>query len=220
MTSLKQALPILLAATSAFAAGPNSRPANATLTPDNVILCGPQSGCHNQALFGRNYRVLSTPKFTVMVSVSTEGNYTRADVSIANNTTYPLNLSPQDFRVEVLEPKAKVLLYQAPETLHLPPEPPAKPAAATPELVTPTTEITTPPVPPTIEELYIAKKKQIAAQEAAEKLAAQQHLPTTPIAANETLRGRVYFERDQKARVVKVVLPVAGQVFEFPYALK
>lgn len=221
MTSFKMALPILLLSTAAFAAGPNSRPSNAAIVPDNVIVCGASAGCTNKAMFGRNYKVLSTPKFTVMVSVSREGNYTRADVSIANNTTYPLNLSPQDFRVEVLEPKAKVLLYQAPESLLLPPEPTPKPtaAAAIPEVVSPSGEIT-PPAPPTIDELYLAKKKQIADQEAAEKAAAQKHLPATPIAANETLRGRVYFERDNKARVVKIVLPVAGQVFEFPYALK
>ena len=40
-----------------------------------------------------------------------------------------------------------------------------------------------------------------------------------PIPANEVVRGRVFFEKDPKAKQVKVVLPVAGLVFEFPYAM-
>jgi hypothetical protein len=33
-------------------------------------------------------------------------------------------------------------------------------------------------------------------------------------------QGRVYFERDKKSHLVNVVLPIAGLVFEFPYAMK
>ena len=79
-----------------------------TVLPDNVILCQPASGCTNKVLLGRNYKVLSTPRFVVMVSISNEGVYTRADVSIANNTALPFNLSPQDFRVEVVRVKVEM----------------------------------------------------------------------------------------------------------------
>ena len=102
-----------------------------TILPDNVVLCEPNAGCINQTLFGREYKVLSTPRFTVMVSISHQGPYTRADVSITNNTDTPLSLTPEDFRVEVITPKPKVLLYVPPANLVLPPPPlpPAPPAA-------------------------------------------------------------------------------------------
>ena len=56
--------------------------------------------------------------------------------------------------------------------------------------------------------------------EAVDKAAADQHLTATAIGPNEVTRGRVYFERDKKSHLVNVVLPIAGLVFEFPYAMK
>ena len=85
-----------------------------SILPDNVVLCSPGSGCTNKTLFGRTYKVLTTPRFTVMVSVSNQGDYTRADISITNNASFPLNLSPDDFRVEVPGPKPRILSYVAP----------------------------------------------------------------------------------------------------------
>jgi len=60
-----------------------------TILPDNVVRCEPNAGCINQTLFGRSYKVITTPRFTVMVSISNEGVYTRADVSITNLTPAP-----------------------------------------------------------------------------------------------------------------------------------
>ena len=85
-----------------------------TILPDNVIRCEPDTGCLSAIVNGHNYKVLNTPRFTVMVAVSHEGIYTRADVSIINKTDFPLNISPDDFRVEVLTPKPKVLNYIPP----------------------------------------------------------------------------------------------------------
>ena len=190
-----------------------------TVLPDNVILCQPASGCADQVFLGRNYKVLSTPRFVVMVSISNEGPYTRADVSIANNTALPFNLSPQDFRVEVVTPKPKVLLYVPPAELKnlptLPSEAAVPPASApTPAAEQPKEASTT----PNIDELYQAARKKAALHEAADLEASRKHLPAAAIAPNEVLRGRVYFERDRKAHLINVVLPIAGQVFEFPYA--
>src|SRR6266581_5715276 len=75
-----------------------------TILPDNVVRCEPDAGCINQILYGRSYKVITTPRFTVMVSISNEGVYTRADVSIANHTDTPPNMSPENFRVEILTP--------------------------------------------------------------------------------------------------------------------
>jgi hypothetical protein len=203
-----------------------------TILPDNVVRCEPSAGCINKTLFGRSYKVITTPRFTVMVSISHEGVYTRADVSIANHTDTPLNMSPEDFRVEVLTPKPKVLLYIPPANLVLPP-PALPPAAATatpaPQSTTPATTPTaaaaqaeaSPTPPPTdVEVLYAVAEQKAAKQEAVEKAAAEQHLTATSIPPNEVTQGRVYFERDKKSHLVNVVLPIAGLVFEFPYAMK
>jgi hypothetical protein len=194
-----------------------------TILPDNVVRCAPGAGCVNQTLYGRNYKVIATPRFTVMVSVSHEGIYTRADVSVSNNTDTPLSVSPDDFRVEVVTPKPKVLLYVPPAELDLPPAQPtaaartplgASPQAPASPVVAPNVEASLPATPED------AEAQKAAQREVAERAAAQQPLAATSIPPSEVARGRVYFASDKKAQLVNVVLPIAGVVFEFPYALK
>jgi hypothetical protein len=203
--------------------------AQKTILPDNVVLCEPSAGCINQTLYGRNYKVITTPRFTIMVSISHEGMYTRADVSIANHTDTTLNMSPEDFRVEVLTPKPKVLLYIPPAHLVLPPPPaPAATAPATPPPPTAAAFLPKSPAPatpatathaPTVGEAD-PDAADAREKEATEKAACEQLLTATAIGSNEIARGRVYFERDKKSHLVNVVLPIAGLVFEFPYAMK
>ncbi|CAN5592072.1 hypothetical protein BH10ACI4_BH10ACI4_32480 [soil metagenome] len=203
---------------------------------DNVVTCGTNAQCSNKVMFGRNYKVIQTAKFTVMVSISNEGPYTRADVSISNNGSYSQNISPQDFRVEEILPKNKVLLYVPPAELHDLPIPPPVVAAAVVAAPTPKTSpapqvevasmgnsVPVPeaaPTTPTIDELYAAAKREEVLKEAADREAAQKHLETVAVQANEVVRGRVYFEKDPKAKQVNVVLPLAGLVFQFPYSMK
>ena len=197
-----------------------------TILPDNVVRCEPNAGCINQTLFGRSYKVITTPRFTVMVSISNEGVYTRADVSIANHTDTPLSMSPEDFRVEVLTPKPKVLLYVSPASLVLPPPPAPKaavapapqPATAT-SFVPQSSALATPADAPLTGEAD-PDAAEAREKEAADKAAAEHHLTATSIAPNEVTRGRVYFARDKKSNLVNVVIPIAGLVFEFPYAMK
>ena len=198
-----------------------------TIIPDNVVTCGQNARCSNKVMFGRNYKVIETVKFTVMVSISNESGYTRADVSIANHADYPQNISPQDFRVEVVSPKPRVLLYVPPSELqHVAPPPPI-PVVETPVAAAPAAEggAAAPAaaggavVAPNIDELFAQAKKEAAAKEAAAKAKALRDLAAAPIPANEVVRGRVFFEKDPKAKQVNVVLPVAGLVFEFPYAM-
>jgi pyruvate/2-oxoglutarate dehydrogenase complex dihydrolipoamide acyltransferase (E2) component len=184
------------------------------IQPDNVILCDSGAACESKTLYGRHYKVITTPRFTVMVAVSHEGIYTRADISIVNHTDMPLPMTPDDFRVEVVTPKPKVLLYVPPANLVLPP-PPIPPAPAEPNAGTPT-----PPTPPPVESAPLSEEKQQALQEAADKAATEQNLEATSIPPNQAAQGRVYFERDKKSHLVNVVLPIAGLVFEFPYAMK
>jgi hypothetical protein len=180
-----------------------------TILPDNVIRCEPDTGCVSQTLDGRSYKVLATPRFTVMVAISHEGLYTRADINIFNKTDVPLNLSPEDFRVEVVTPKPKVLLYVAPADLKdLPSESPA---------IAPTVAKEEKPavLVPIGNQLFSAKKETVAQPETP-----QPHLISTSLAPSRATSGRVYFERDKHAHLVNVVLPIAGVVFEFPYAMK
>jgi hypothetical protein len=201
--------------------------AQKTILPDNVIRCEPSAGCVNQTLYGRSYKVITTPRFTVMVAISSEGVYTRADVSIANHTDTPLSMTPEDFRVEVLTPKPKVLLYISPAHLVLPPPPlPPAPAAATAarpataaSFVAQSPALTAAAPAPAVGESD-PDAAEAREKEAADKAAAEQHLTATAIGPNEVTRGRVYFERDKKSHLVNVVLPIAGLVFEFPYAMK
>jgi hypothetical protein len=194
-----------------------------TILPDNVVRCEPNAGCINKTLFGRSYKVINTPRFTVMLAISHEGAYTRADVSIANHTDTALSMTPEDFRVEVLTPKPKILLYVPPANLVLPPPPlPPAPAATTPPpsaAAFAQTKANPTPQSGDVEALYAAAEQETAKQEAADKAAAEQHLTATAIGPNEVTRGRVYFERDKKSHLVNVVLPIAGLVFEFPYAM-
>jgi hypothetical protein len=219
-------LALVLAGTSAFS--------NAAKIPtnlnDNVLTCGTNAQCSNKVMFGGRIRWIETAKFTVMASISKEGAYTRADVSIANHQDYPQAVSPQDFRVEVVSPKPRVLLYIPPPELQNLPAPPAvaepapdpAPAAAParwnelePALAGAEANKT-----PTIDELFAQAKREEARKEAEEKAAAQKHLEAAAIPANEVVRGRVYFQKDSRAKQVTVVLPISGVVFEFPYATK
>jgi hypothetical protein len=195
-----------------------------TILPDNVIRCEPNTGCISKTLNGRSYKVIDTARFTVMVAISHQGIYTRADVSITNKTDMPLPMSPDDFRVEVVSPKPRVLLYVPPANLLLPP-PPLPPASAATASQTPTPPagsafLSQPsPAASKIDPISAAAKEKTS-QEAAEKTAAEHDLSATSIPPNEAASGRVYFERDKHAHLINVVLPIAGQVFEFPYSMK
>jgi hypothetical protein len=228
MTPLKQAsLLFVLVPTLTFAASVQK-----TILPDNVITCQPNANCFAKTLYGRNYRVINTPRFTVMVAISREGPYTRADVSIANNTILPQSLTPEDFRVEVLTPKPKILLYVPPSNLRdLPATPTPSPqpqTSPTPpigsSLLPKQSSISSTPDPaqnPEVEEKQLdVDAKKMALQQAADKAASDHPLEATSLPPNEVTRGHVYFESDKHARLVNIVLPIAGLVFEFPYSMR
>jgi hypothetical protein len=230
MTLLQQlSLAVTISSATFSIAASIPQNANKTIQPENVVRCEPNAGCVSKTLFGRSYKVINTPRFTVMVSITNEGVYTRADVSIANHTDTPLNMSPEDFRVEVITPKPKVLLYVSPARVVLPPPPAPKVAAApAPQPAgaasfVPQAGAVTTPADATANQL-VGEADPDAAEarekEAADKAAAEKPLSATSIAPNEVTRGRVYFARDKKSNQVNVVIPIAGLVFEFPYAMK
>ncbi len=213
---------IVLGVLGTTTALPATKPTPAII-PDNLVTCQANAGCSNQTMFGRTYKVLRTDRLVVMVSISNEGPYTRADISVLNSGAYSTKVVPEDFRIEVVSPKPKVLSYIPPENLQNLPAPPPEPDVKAPQPATAPAEAAAPQDPSKpldIDQLYIAKKKEQALQEAAEKAAAQKHLAPTPVQPNEVVRGRVYFERDKKAQLVNVVLPIGGMVYQFPYQTK
>jgi hypothetical protein len=194
-----------------------------TILPDNVITCQVNANCTNKTVYGRLYKVINTPRFTVMVAISQEGSYTRADVSIANNTILPQSLTPEDFRVEVVTPKPKVLLYVPPSDLKDLPAAPATPpisSIASSPLPSQATVAVDTSLTSNIDELYKEAKQKAALKEETNKVASQRDLSATSLPPNEVASGRVFFERDKHAQLVNVVLPIAGLVFEFPYIMK
>ncbi|MBB5343876.1 hypothetical protein [Tunturibacter empetritectus] len=196
-----------------------------TILPDNVITCQPNANCFSKKLYGRNYKVINSPRFTVMISVSQEGPYTRADVSIANNTVLPQNVTPEDFRVEVITPKPKVLLYVPPSDLKdLPSSAPAPPppTSPTPQLGSSLLPHQTAPLigAGALQAPDVDQSDPEAKTKAAEQVASDHPLEATSLSPNEVARGRVYFERVKHEQLVNVVLPIAGLVFEFPYNMR
>jgi hypothetical protein len=172
----------------------------------NVIVCQPNAGCIHHTIFGHDYKILNTDRVTVMVFLSSEGPYTRADVSITNLTRSPISLSPEDFRIQARTPGSKVFFYVPPSRLEDLPTPIRAAANASPNLE--------------ISEFEAARQGEI--QEAAELAAATPHLQAITIPPNQAVHGRVYFERDPSAtpQQVNVVLPIAGTVLKFPDILK
>jgi len=176
--------------------------------PGNVVVCEPNDGCIHHTIFGHDYKLLTTDRFSVMVFLSSEGAYTRADVSITNLTSTPINLSPEDFHIQALASRSKVFLYVPPSQLD------QLPAS------TPTTPKANPNPNQEINELEAARQRE--AQEAVELAAATPHLKAITIPPNQAVHGRVYFERDPRPtpQQVNLVLPIAGTVFKFPDTIK
>jgi hypothetical protein len=183
----------------------------------NVVVCEPNAGCIHHTIFGHDYKILSTDRFTVMVFLSNEGRYTRADVSITNLTPTPISLTPEDFRIQALASRSKVFLYIPPSQLENLPTP----TRATPNAATDTPLANPDPNPdPGPSEFDAARQREI--QEALELAAATPHLKAITIPPNQAVHGRVYFERDPRAtpQQVNVVLPIAGTIFKFPDVIK
>jgi hypothetical protein len=207
MTPLRKAVSATILSTTTF-----SPAANLPRNP-NIVICQPNAGCIHHTIFGHDYKMLSTDRFSVMVFLSTEGRYTRADVSITNFTPTPINLSPEDFRIEAINSRSKVFLYVPPSQLENLPTPTRAFPNDAPAIPNPNSNSE-------ISELEAARQR--AAQEAVELAATTPHLKAIVIPPNQAVHGRVYFERDPSAthQQVNVVLPIADTVFKFPDVIK
>jgi hypothetical protein len=99
---------------SIFSSATLSFAANLPRNP-NVVVCQPNAaGCIHHNIFGHDYQILNTDSFTIMVFLSNEGRYTRADVSITNLTPNPIHLTPEDFHIQATASGSKIFLYVPP----------------------------------------------------------------------------------------------------------
>src|SRR5271156_598813 len=178
MTALRIAVIASIFSTTTFSFAANL-PRNV-----NVIVCQPNTGCIHHSIFGHDYKIISTDRFTVMVFLSNEGPYTRADVSITNLTPNPINLSPEDFRIQALASRSKVFLYVPPSQLENIP-------TATRD--TPNAAADVPQANPNLVTSELDAARQREAQEAIALAAATPHLRAITIPPNQSVHGRVYF---------------------------
>jgi hypothetical protein len=202
MTPLRTVLYASVISTATFSFAANL-PHNPT-----VVVCQPNAGCVHHTIFGHDYKLLSTDRFSVMVFLSNEGSYTRADVSITNLTATPIHLTPEDFHIQAIASRSRVFFYVPPSQLQNLPTPAHNPTTDAP-LASPN---------PNSESDEPEAARQRAIQEARDLQAATPHLKAITIPPNQSVHGRVYFERDQRAtpQHVNIVLPIAGTVFKFP----
>ena len=176
-----------------------------------TVTCQDSSTCRSETIDGRLYRVIETPRMVVRVSLSTEGDYTRADVSISNNSVAQLNVLPSEFRMDVISPRPHTLDYVEPASLR----------SASLSSVSPTARLTRAsrralraPLGP--------QALQPASSSALTLLPPkpQPDLVPTSLLPEGALEGKVFFTRDPRARAVTLVLPLAGAVFAFPFQLQ
>lgn len=166
---------ICLTATAATI--PTSNPA------ENVVTCRSGAGCYTQNIDGRSYKIMKLPGIVLMVSVSSRGDYTRADVSIMNKTNEHLKVLPSNFRIEVLTPNPQTVVSLSPES----------DSATFTDTPTPTRHSSR--VPPPV----------------------QVDFADNLLAPNEGTQGRLLFASGKKSHLMKVVLPLGGVWYEFPY---
>ncbi len=186
MHRLRTASLLLLSAClpPAFAAEIAKGPQSSTVT----CQAGPE--CTTEVIDGRAYQVLRSAELVVKVSISTEGEYTRADVSIANNSSRQMDVLPTEFRLNVLSPSPRTLEYVEPASLRLPPV-----AEGRKRRTTVPTIALIPPKP-------------------------QPDLTASGVLPDGAVEGKVFFERDRRAKLLKLVLPISGATFEFPYRMQ
>ena len=187
---------------------------------DNVVSCQSGPSCFNRKMFGRDYKVLRTPRAEIMVSISTEGIYTRADISITNYDSLPASITPDDFRVEVvvlsrthalvcasrsfLRRGSSQILWPKPQLQHLP--------LLLHRLRVPLSRPQTRLILSILmsstrrrRSRWRCRKQPIAPQR-------RRNLAPGTLKVNQVTRGRAYFERDKKATQVMLTIPIAGVV--------
>ena len=180
-----------------------------------TVTCQDSSTCRSETIDGRLYRVIETPRMVVRVSLSTEGDYTRADVSISNNSVAQLNVLPSEFRMDVISPRPHTLDYVEPASLR----------SASLSSVSPTPRLTR----SSRRNLRSPLGAQVGPQDLQPASSSaltllppkpQPDLVPTSLLPEGALEGKVFFTRDPRARAVTLVLPLAGAVFAFPFQLQ
>jgi hypothetical protein len=194
---------VLLSSAAISSAGVLPRQADS-----NTLTCPETSGCRHETIDGRVYSVLATPELVVRVSLSTEGDYTRADVSVSNNSGIRFDLLPADFRIDVVSPHPHTLESVSPASM----------PSASRELALQLRSRTG-------KRANLRVKAQPAASELYTSAVLlppkpQPDLAVGTVLPDGTAEGKVFFLRDPGARTIHLILPISGAVFEFPFQVQ
>jgi hypothetical protein len=97
---------VLLAVVSvSLAQTPPDKPA------PKALLCDENAGCDHEYIHGQKFKMLTGGGLTVIVSMAMTEKYTRADVSVFNGGTAPVDVLPTGFHLDEVTPKTKPLTY-------------------------------------------------------------------------------------------------------------
>jgi hypothetical protein len=176
------------------AVGGVSSPAQVVVRSGSILSCHPGTDCTEETVDGRRFYVMQTPQMVVKVAIEPDAKYSHVTVALENRGGFDIRVAPSDFRIEMTDPKFKRLSYLEPEKLKLP-------------------------------RVKAAKVQKTAAPAASlmgavreSESSAPKFLQSATLAPAATASGEVYFERAGGSGTMSLLLPIAGSIFEFPYA--
>ena len=172
--------------------------ASAQLRSGSFVTCELSRDCTQETVDGRRFYVIQTPQLVVKVAIDADPKYNHIAVQLHNRSSYDIRFSPSDFRIEETQPKFKRLSYIEPGKLHLPRVKNARRSLPRPALGN--TFMAEPP------------------QESGSQPAGPVFLASSTLAPSGNASGEVFFERDKSNGGMTLLLPIAGLIYEFPYA--
>ena len=164
----------------------------------DILTCHLGKDCTEEIIDGRSFYVMQTDRLIVKVAVQPSPRYSHVSVAVENRAGFDIRFAPEDFRIEMTEPKFKRLSYIKPARLKLP------------KVKAPKTEA--PPARTMFASSFMGASHQ-------DKVATVRpnFLNSSTLAPAESASGEVFFERARNTAPMSLLLPIAGSIFEFPY---
>ena len=194
----------LLLGVAAGLASPAQTKKAPVLRSGEVMTCRVGRDCTQEIVNGQRVYTMEVNGLVVRATLGQEQKVSFADLKIENKSTATLEVLPEDFRIEVDDVKYKRLSY-------------VDPAGTRHAQLERVEERDGHGLPPpdywTSVEHKEAKEARLAAQSSKVKL-----LALGPLAAGDSVAGRVYFERPRGTTDRSLILPFRGAILEFPFS--
>jgi hypothetical protein len=101
---------ICLIAIATMCASPTCAQQPAIPSPKTVV-CDESVGCTHQYIDGYKYKILTTDKLTLSVSLGANAKYARVSVTVLNKSTAPIDVLPERFSIDETKPKERIFSY-------------------------------------------------------------------------------------------------------------